>query len=209
MKGNDQRQREIDALGTLVDRFGADRTRWPAPDRLRFATLLKESAEARRTLAEAEALDRLLDEAPLVDAGRHGALCDRIVARALAETAGATAAPRADRSMAGEVQGSQGSQAAPGSEAERGNVADLAAARASRRPAPSRLPRFGSRLAASAWPAAALLAASLAIGIFAGSSGLLPTTNFGLTVASSDADYYGRAFALGTDGGATADEDTL
>lgn len=192
MKGNGQRQREIEALGALVDRFGADRTRWPAPDRLRFAALLKDSAEARRVLAEAEAFDRLLDTAPLVDAGRRAALADRIVARALAEGGSDAAASRTTMTPA----------------AAQPRVTDLERARAARAAtaAASRRPRLG---VSSPWPAAALLAASLVLGIFAGSSGLLPAANFGLTAGAADSDYYGRAFALGPEVGTAADEDTL
>lgn len=184
MKRHGQIERDIQALGDLVDRFGADRTRWPAPDRLRFACLLKESAEARRVLARAAALDRLLDMAPTVDAGRHEAIADRIVKQALAG----------------------GAARAPGPATTSGAVTDLAAVRSAKAVRASAGSRFGS----SSWPAAALLAASLVLGIFAGSQGLLPTATFGSggTTVASDADF-GRLLALGPDVGPAADEDTL
>jgi len=84
---------DLEALGQVLDRFGSDRTRWPAPVRRDFAGLLAGSVEAQGRLREAEALDRLLDLAPepVVDAG---ALADRILAAAAAEKP-AAAAPRA------------------------------------------------------------------------------------------------------------------
>jgi hypothetical protein len=73
-------------LEAVIERFGSDRTRWPAPERLGFATLLSESPEARKRLREAEALDRLLDLVP-APAVETSALADRIMAKALAERA--------------------------------------------------------------------------------------------------------------------------
>ncbi len=185
MTRNGQIQREIEALSALVDRFGADRTRWPAPERLRFAGLLKDSAEARRLLTEAAAFDRLLDMAPLVDDKRQPALVDRIVATAVDTEPQVAATAGRERDATGRAGG---------------GVRNLAAARAART-APR---RFGS----SSWPAAALLAASLALGIFAGSTGLLPAASFGLGTVAADSDFYGRTLALGPDV-AGADEETL
>ncbi len=82
MKKEHIRSRELGAFARLLDGYGADRTRWPAPERLRFASLLAEDAEARRLLAEAAALDRLIDMAPLVAESRREALVERILERA-------------------------------------------------------------------------------------------------------------------------------
>jgi len=75
---------DLETLGQVLDRYGSDRTRWPAPVRRDFAGLLSTSAEAQGRLREAEALDRLLDlaPAPVIDTR---ALTDRILAAAAAE----------------------------------------------------------------------------------------------------------------------------
>lgn len=74
----------LDALEQVLERFGSDRTRWPAPVRRSLAGLLAGNAEAKARLREAEALDRLLDLAaePEIDTR---ALADRILAAAAAE----------------------------------------------------------------------------------------------------------------------------
>lgn len=84
----------LEALGEVLDRFGSDRTRWPAPVRRSFAGLLASSDEARQRLREAEALDRLLDLAPEPEIDTR-ALADRIMAAVEADVpARAAAAPR-------------------------------------------------------------------------------------------------------------------
>ena len=79
----------LDALEQVLERFGSDRTRWPAPVRRNFAGLIAGSPEAKARLREAEALDRLLDLAPEPEIDTR-ALADRIMAAALAETPAAT-----------------------------------------------------------------------------------------------------------------------
>src|SRR5262245_9466806 len=93
---------DMNALDELLAAYGADRTRWPAPERLRFAPLIKSSAEARRRLAEAEALDRLLDMAPEPRTDRS-ALADRIVLAAVAEAKGRQVIQLPSRRGAGSV----------------------------------------------------------------------------------------------------------
>jgi hypothetical protein len=66
----------------LLDVYGGDRTRWPTEARAAAAQLVARDAEARRLLAEAEALDRVLERAPLPALAKEGALADRIVAAA-------------------------------------------------------------------------------------------------------------------------------
>jgi hypothetical protein len=79
----DKRAEDREALDRLLDVYGADRTRWPARERLRFASVISEDKVAARMLAEAEALDRLLDAAPLSAGADVDALKDRIMAAAL------------------------------------------------------------------------------------------------------------------------------
>ena len=66
----------------LLDVYGGDRTRWPAEARAAAAQLVARDAKARRTLAEAEALDRVLERAPLPSLAVEAALAERIVAAA-------------------------------------------------------------------------------------------------------------------------------
>lgn len=132
---------EMAALVNRLEISGADRTRWPAQERLRFAQLIAGNAEAQRLVAEAAALDRLLDKAPAVDVAKLGGLVDRIVAAAEAE---------------GQLAG--------------GNVISIAAARRQVE-AKRHVPVYGR----SSWRAGALLAASLVVGAFVGTSGLLGT----------------------------------
>ncbi len=55
---------DLTAFVEVLETFGSDRTRWPAPVRRDFAGLLATSADAQARMREAEALDRLLDLAP-------------------------------------------------------------------------------------------------------------------------------------------------
>lgn len=71
----------LDALEQVLERFGSDRTRWPAPVRRDFAGVLARDPAAKARLREAEALDRLLDLAPQ-PATDTRALADRILAAA-------------------------------------------------------------------------------------------------------------------------------
>ena len=77
--------KDIADLVHRLDLSGADRTRWPAQERLRFASLIANSEEAQRLVEEAAAFDRLLDQVPGADDGKLGGLVDQIVAAAEAE----------------------------------------------------------------------------------------------------------------------------
>ena len=66
----------------LLDVYGGDRTRWPAEARAAAAHLVSRDASTHRMLAEAEALDRILERAPLPSLAIEAALADRIVAAA-------------------------------------------------------------------------------------------------------------------------------
>jgi hypothetical protein len=70
-------------LGRLLDVYGGDRSRWPAEARAAAGHLVARDREAAARLAEAEALDRILERAPLPSLAREAALIDRIVAAAL------------------------------------------------------------------------------------------------------------------------------
>jgi hypothetical protein len=66
----------------LLDIYGGDRTRWPTEARAAAAHLVARDAGAQRLLAEAEALDRVLERAPLPALAKEAVLADRIVAAA-------------------------------------------------------------------------------------------------------------------------------
>jgi hypothetical protein len=73
------RSAELEAFERILDIYGGDEARWPAEARRRFRTLPRRDARARALLAEARALERLLDEAPLPSPERVEALRERIV----------------------------------------------------------------------------------------------------------------------------------
>ncbi len=73
-------------LEIALEIYGGDRTRWPAPMRHGLAALIATEPTAGRMVREAEALDRLLDQAPAGgDDAALAALADRISAAALRE----------------------------------------------------------------------------------------------------------------------------
>jgi hypothetical protein len=76
---------DIERLKVLVEVHGGDRERWPAAERLDMARLVAHDREATMVVAEAQALDRVLDLAPTLDEDRLGALTQRIVGAAQAE----------------------------------------------------------------------------------------------------------------------------
>ena len=69
-------------LESTLERYGADRTRWPADMRRQLAGLLGTSKVAQCLVSEATALDHLLDMAPSLSDARGKALADRIVSAA-------------------------------------------------------------------------------------------------------------------------------
>lgn len=140
----------------LLDVYGADRTRWPIEARAGAGQLVARDAASRRLLTEAEALDRVLERAPLPSLAREAALVDRIVAAARRSPR----MVRIDEAPAPQAAAtdSDAGEAASAS----GNVIRWPAARGALRP-----------LAGSAFGrAASVLAASLALGIFIGLSTL-------------------------------------
>lgn len=63
----------------LLAVYGSDRARWPVEARREAAVLVASSAQARRLLAETEALDRVLDHAPLPSLAGEASLSARII----------------------------------------------------------------------------------------------------------------------------------
>ena len=69
-------------LEHLLDVYGSDRTRWPVEARTGAGQLATRDRAARRLLGEAEALDRVLERAPMPSLAREAALADRIISAA-------------------------------------------------------------------------------------------------------------------------------
>jgi hypothetical protein len=185
MTMKDTRAKERQALERLLEVCGADRTRWPARERLRFASFIAEDEAAQQLVAESAALDALLDRAPRVSEDRECALKERVVAAALRSTE-----PRL----------------AVVTSLEEGNASRLSTWVQGTRLAP--LPaRVRAR---REWPTAALLAASLVVGVMLGSAGTFDSTvqdvaeATGITTAADTSQ-----LALGEDILAAADEDLL
>lgn len=176
---------ELAILERLLASHGADRTRWPAPERLRLANLLANSEEAKRLLKETAALDRLLDLAPQPGPERTKAAARRI------GTAITGAAPARVASI-------QGKAVTRGPE-RRGWLSSVSRA-------------TGYRGDAAQAMAAGLLAASLLIGAFAGSSGALNTVlePFTEEVADdNDSAVDATQLALGADAAGLVEEERL
>jgi hypothetical protein len=134
-------------LERLLDVYGADRTRWPVEARANAGHLVARDGAARRLLAEAEALDRVLERAPLPSLVSEAALAERIVAAA-------RRTPRMVRILE--------RPASPTASSRGSNIIRWPLAKPGWRP-----------LAGSAFGgAASLLAASLALGVFIGLTSL-------------------------------------
>jgi hypothetical protein len=179
----DKRAEDRQALERLLEVYGAERTRWPARERLRFAGFIAEDEAAKRLVSEASALDALLDLAPRASEAHERALQERIVAAAL-------------RSSETKFAVVGGGGAAP-QFSLRSRLSSLTSG-------------FGKAPAGREWPAAALLAASLALGVFLGSAGTFDSTVQRVAdVAGLSASTDTSQLARGEDIVAVADEDLL
>ncbi|RTL69968.1 MAG: hypothetical protein EKK41_13205 [Hyphomicrobiales bacterium] len=85
---------KLEDFEALLDGHGGDRTRWPLDQRAAANRLLAQDADARRLLAEAQALDSLLDRRPAAGTDLD-ALAARIVATAQRSPRLAASAPGA------------------------------------------------------------------------------------------------------------------
>lgn len=141
MPNKTKADQHLQDLVLLLEVYGADKNRWPAAERMRLSAAIASDPRAKLALAEAAALDRLLDLAPRVSSGRERALAGRIVAAVSSESKPGNPPPS--------------------------NVIPLSNAR---KPVQSFLRRHTRQAAA------ALLAASLVLGIFAGTSRQLSST---------------------------------
>lgn len=168
-----------EALARLLEVHGADRTRWPARERLQFASVISEDKAAARLLAEAQALDRLLDKAPRPSEAGIDALKERIMAAAL-------------RTREPQLTVITGSKPA--------SVRTW--------PAQWHRPALAARFAEL--PAAAVLAASLVLGVMLGSAGTFDATVQEVAqVAGFGSTSDGSQLALGDEAYGQTDEDLL
>lgn len=144
MTTNDEFETPRAELARLLDTWSGNPARWPPRARARIAALSATVPDASVLLAQAQALDRLLDatrEAPAqVSPARRPALTDRIMAAAMAESLPALPAN------------------APAPQPTSDNVVAFRS-KPTHRPAPMR-----------GWQTAGLIAASLMAGIYLGGS---------------------------------------
>jgi hypothetical protein len=168
-------------LERILDTWGADRNRWPTSVRARADSLIGATTDARAMLREAAAFDALLDRAPVPSTSRRAAVSERILSTAVA---------------------------AQGPSQREGVVLPWPGARRPQiaRPAPAAYARFRS-----AWAAPALLAASLAAGIFMGALDMVPSpVNQLVQAVELDGDLEQSVAAADNDGLASVlDEDLL
>ena len=145
----------------FLEVHGPNRSRWPAQKRLAFASLLASAPEARRLLAEAEALERLIesavdDQGAGTDGASHSARIDRIMQAALADE------PRLERAPEAPTLPAIAPQPA---------AANVVPLRPARRKSVSRSP--------VSWPVGAMMAASLLLGL---TTGLTTMTSLGSSI---------------------------
>jgi hypothetical protein len=145
-----ERQSELEALGAVLDAYGADPKRWPRGAEMRFKDLMASSAEARRMVREAQALDDALNREVMLSPARHKVLSDRIVSAAMKEK------------TTQETSKTSVTQAAPQRKVYRDTARD-----------------------AGWWQSATVLAASLLLGLFVGTSSTLGPAVSELTNAAT------------------------
>jgi hypothetical protein len=61
------RKMDFDRLSTLLDAYGADRTRWPEAERASAWALIEADGKARALFEEARSLDHLLNRASTIE----------------------------------------------------------------------------------------------------------------------------------------------
>lgn len=185
---SEKRLAELTAFENVLDTFGGNPARWPAEKRERLVSLAAADTDAARLLREARALDTVLTKAAGPPVGDTRALAERIAA-AVANTAPGQPA-RAERQPDGghaSPPGTSGIVIAWPRGSEKSRVAEQAAAVTGSMPRRERV--------TSGWRTAALLAASLVVGIFVGTSDFVPTDVTGL-VASLTGDMDNATGAL-------------
>ena len=165
---------ELTDFENVLDTFGGNPARWPEARRERLLSLVASDGRAQRLLREAEALDAVLTRAAGPPVGNTAALADRIAAaianpdavRPLADRLNAAANPAGPTTAKGKA-GVVIAWPRSGSGSNTGSSANRAAQTA----APSGPQPRRDR---STWRAAAMLAASLLVGVFVGAMDFVP-----------------------------------
>lgn len=177
---SEKRRAELTELENVLDTFGGDPARWPSAKRERMVGLAATDKDARRLLREAEALDAVLTRAAGPPVGDTSRLADRIAAAASGSAqAGAT------DGGAGRLHSAAEDNAAAGGKAGVVIAWPLTAAASGARPVPR--PSTAAQVAVPAgspvprrdrlvsnWRTAAMMAASLMLGILVGVMDLVP-----------------------------------
>lgn len=169
---SEKRLAELTAFENVLDTFGGNPARWPAERRERLMSLAAADADAARLLREAKALDAVLTKAAGPPVGDTRALADRIAA-AVANTAPgqATRTERGTDQSPGQNHGSpenpSGVVIAWPRTGESSRAAEQAAVLTGSMPRRERV--------SGGWRTAALLAASLVVGLFVGVADLVPS----------------------------------
>jgi hypothetical protein len=165
----EKRLAELTAFENVLDTFGGNPARWPAEKRERLLSLAATDVKAGRLLREARALDAVLAQAAGPPVGNTRALADRIAA-AVANTAPGQSA-RAERQADGSHPHAENTSgviiAWPRGSGETSHAAARTAALTGSTPQRDRM--------TSGWRTAALLAASLVVGVLVGVADLVPT----------------------------------
>jgi hypothetical protein len=189
MSEKDIIRQDLAAFEEFLARHGTDRTRWPAHERLAFASLLATSHEAKRLFREAELLDRLLDLAPgTPSVAEKERLASRILDAAFTDAPTPqhwTSAPGA-RQAARE----QPSDVEPGAHVAAVNAQLPAHPRSLSRP---RRPELAT---------AAVLAASLLLGLVGGYSGTFDSAFEPLIMSEATSDLVPDPANIALDNGA-------
>lgn len=177
---SDKRLAELTELEGVLDTFGGDPGRWPASKRERMMGFAASDRDARRLLREAEALDAVLTRAAGPPVGNTARLADRIAAAAARSPQVGAAGASTDRVHSGAQD-----HAAAGGKAGVVIAWPVSGSRSGPRPGPQ--PSSAARVAppmgsptphrdrmTSTWRTAAMMAASLMIGVLVGVMDLVP-----------------------------------
>jgi hypothetical protein len=173
---SEKRLADLTELENVLDTFGGNPGRWPAGKRERMMGFAASDADARRLLREAEALDAVLTRAAGPPVGNTSRLADRIAAAAAAQSGAADAGKGLVRSGA-EIAAGDGKAGvviawpSSGPRSGQSGARSTSAARVAD-PAGTTAPRR-DRLSGN-WRTAAMMAASLLIGVFVGVMDLMP-----------------------------------
>lgn len=182
---SEKRLAELTAFENVLDTFGGNPARWPAERRGQLMSLAAADADAARLLREAKALDAVLTKAAGPPVGDTRALADRIAA-AVADTAPGLpmrtehGADQRHGQGPGSPENTSGVVIAWPRTGESSRMTEQAAALAGSMPRRERV--------SGGWRTAAMLAASLMLGLFVGVADLVPSSVSEIVAAATTGD---------------------